>query len=188
LLYVRSGTPLLRQIDGGGQEAKRRAGTENVPGIVGLATALRLAVEEREATAEHCRKLRDRLIAGITSSIPHVLVNGHPTERLPNNVHVTFDLVEGNAATESILVLLDAEGVCASTGSACSSRALEPSHVLAAIGHSASRAFSSLRLTVGRSNTEEQIDYVLKLLPGMVERLRRVSPGYQRFLAEQRGS
>ncbi len=161
LLYVRTGTPLAPIIDGGAQEFKRRAGTENVPGIVSIATALRLAVEKRVASAEHCLRLRNRIIEGITTKIPHTALNGHPTERHPNNVHVTFDYLEGNAATESILRQLDAQGVCASTGSACNSRALEPSHVLKAIGLTPSRAFSSLRLTVGRENTEDEIDRVL---------------------------
>jgi cysteine desulfurase len=181
---VRTGTPLSPIIDGGGQEFKRRAGTENVPGIVGIATALRLAVEERASAAEHCLRLRTRIVEGIMSKIPHAILNGHPIERHPNNVHVTFDYLEGNAATESILVQLDAQGVCASTGSACNSRALEPSHVLKAIGLTPSRAFSSLRLTVGRENTDSEIERVLQILPGIVERLRKASPAYQRFLAQ----
>lgn len=185
LLYIRTGTQPIPLIDGGAQESKCRAGTENVPGIVGIATALKLAIESQASYAAHCTKLRDRLIEGIEKSIPHVKLNGHRTKRLPNNVHFTLDYIEGQAATESILVLLDREGVCASTGSACNSRALEPSHVLKAIGLDASRAFSSLRLTVGKDNTVEEIDTVLGLLPGMVERLRKVSPGYQKFMAAQ---
>lgn len=187
ILYVRQGTPLDRQIDGGGQESKRRAGTENVPGIVGIATALKLATEEMEKSFATCTALRNRLIEGIQAKIPQAHLNGHPTERAPGNVHVTFDWLEGHAATESILVQLDAQGVCASTGSACNSRALEPSHVLTAMGLDASRAFSSVRFTVGKENTQEEIDHVLGLLPPIVDRLRKVSPGYQRFLAESQG-
>lgn len=180
-LYVRRGTPMLPQINGGGQERRRRAGTENVAGIVGLATAMRLAVEQQESSIAHCRRLRDKLIAGITATIPYVQLNGHPTERLPNNVNMLFEFIEG----ESILLLLDQQGICASSGSACTSGSLEASHVLTAMGIAPERAHGSLRLTVGRENTDAEIDQVLALLPSMVERLRSVSPQYKRFLAEQ---
>ncbi|GIV98311.1 MAG: cysteine desulfurase [Herpetosiphonaceae bacterium] len=180
-LYVRRGTPMLPQINGGGQERRRRAGTENVAGIVGLATAMRLAVEQQESSSAHCRRLRDKLIAGITATIPYVQLNGHPTERLPNNVNMLFEFIEG----ESILLLLDQQGICASSGSACTSGSLEASHVLTAMGIAPERAHGSLRLTVGRENTDAEIDQVLALLPSMVERLRSVSPQYKRFLAEQ---
>jgi len=172
ILYVRRGTPFTPMQQGGGQERHRRAGTENVPGVVGLAAALRLAEEGRESHSAHCIKLRDRLIAGIQSSIDRAYLNGHPTQRLPNNVNFAFEYVEG----ESILLSLDFAGVAASSGSACTSASLEPSHVLMALGVPVEVAHGSLRLTVGEDNTEEDIDYVLSLLPGIIERLRAMSP------------
>jgi cysteine desulfurase len=186
VLYMRDGVSVTQLIHGGGQEMKRRAGTENVAGIVGFATALRLAIDEQTSATLHCRKLRDRLISGLTEMIPYTHLNGHPTQRLPNNVHVTFDFIEGEKTTESVLVQLDQQGICASTGSACNSRALHPSHVLKAIGLPPSSAHSSLRLTVGRENTDAQIGRVLELLPGIVEKLRSVSPLYHRFMRERR--
>lgn len=174
-LFVRHGLPVQAIIDGGGQELRRRAGTENVPGIVGFAAALQLAVEDQPARVAICRRLRDRLIAGVMSSIPDVTLNGHPTERLPNNVHVTFGAIEGDRTTESLLVLLDQREICASTGSACNTRAIEPSHVLRAIGLSDAAAHSSLRFTVGWRNTDAEIEHVLAVLPDVVQRRRRVS-------------
>ncbi|HEY1011310.1 MAG TPA: aminotransferase class V-fold PLP-dependent enzyme, partial [Herpetosiphonaceae bacterium] len=181
MLYVRRGVPLLPQVNGGSQERRLRAGTENVPGIVGLATALKLAAERYEQNAAHCAMLRDRLIAGIEAAIPHVHLNGHRTRRLPNNVNISFEFIEG----ESMLLLLDQQNISASSGSACTSGSLEPSHVLTALGMSVERAHGSLRLTVGHENTVEQIDRVLELLPPMVERLRAVSPMYRQHLAER---
>ena len=153
---------------GGGQERDRRSGTENVPGIVGLAEALRLADAEREQVSLHVMNLRDSLIHGIQERIEGVRLNGHPTERLPNNVNVSFENVEG----EPILLGLDFAGICASSGSACSSASLEPSHVLTAIGLPADLAQGSLRITVGKQNTDEEIDYLLDTLTDLVTRLR----------------
>jgi cysteine desulfurase len=174
-LYVRRGTPLLPQINGGGQERRRRAGTENVAGIVGLATALRLAEEQRSGYVEHCLALRDRLIAGVLERVPRSFLNGDPERRLPNNANLAFEYVEG----ESVLLLLDQAGIAASSGSACSSGSLEASHVLTALGIPYERAIGSVRFTVGRSTTAEDIDYVLDTLPGLIERLRSVSPAYR---------
>lgn len=174
-LYVRRGVPLLAQINGGGQERRRRAGTENVPGIVGFATALRLAEERREAYVAHCLALRERLIDGIISRIPDVRLNGHRTQRLPNNVNVSFAATDG----ESILLLLDQAGIAASSGSACSSGSLEPSHVLKAIGLDDELAHGSVRLTVGKDTTTADIDVVLDRLPAMIERLRSVAPHWR---------
>lgn len=169
VLYVRRGVPLLPQMHGGGQERGRRSGTENVAGIVGLAIALRLAQEEREAYNAHCLRLRDRLIAGILERIPSARLNGHPTRRLPNNAHFCFEHVDG----ESILVGLDQQGICASGGSACTAGALEPSHVLIAIGVPPEVARGAVRFTVGRQNTPEQIERVLDLLPRIIEGMTR---------------
>ena len=173
-LYVRHGVPLLSQINGGGQERRRRAGTENIPGIVGFAEALRLAEERRDSYVEHCLALRERLIEGALARVPFTYVNGHRTQRLPNNANLLFDFVEG----ESLLLLLDQQGFCASAGSACAAGSVEPSHVLTALGVGARRALGSVRFTVGRSTTTEQIDHLLDLLPGMVERLRGMSSEY----------
>ncbi len=167
VLYVRRGVPLLPQIHGGGQERNRRSSTENVAGIVGLAAALRLAQEERESFNAHCLRLRDRLIAGLLGRIPSARLSGHPTRRLPNNAHFCFEHVDG----ESLLVRLDQEGICASGGSACSAGALEPSHVLTAMGLPPEVARGALRLTVGRRNTAEQIERVLDLLPQIIEEM-----------------
>ena len=168
VLYVRRGTPFTPQQLGGAQERQRRAGTENMPGIVGTAVALALADGEREAASAHCIRLRDRLIEGMRERIPGVRLNGHPTLRLPNNANFSFEGVEG----EPVLLGLDFAGVAASSGSACSSGSLEPSHVLLALGMSADLAHGSLRLTLGRDNTEEDVDYVLRVLPDLVGRLR----------------
>ena len=168
VLYVRRGTPFVPQHQGGAQERQRRAGTENLPGIVGTAVALKLAAEEREANSRHSAQLRDRLITGIQERVGRVRLNGHPTLRLPNNANFSFEGVEG----EPILLGLDFAGVAASSGSACSSGSLEPSHVLLALGMPADQAGSSLRLTVGSDNTDEDVDHVLKVLPDLVSRLR----------------
>jgi cysteine desulfurase len=174
-LYVRRGTPLLPQINGGGQERRRRAGTENVAGIVGMATALRLAEERRESYAAKCAALRDRLIAGVLERIPYSSLNGHPTRRLPNNANIAFEFVEG----ESVLLLLDQQGIAASSGSACTSGSLEASHVLIALGLPYERAIGSVRFSIGKATTEADIDYVLDILPPLIERLRSVSPAYR---------
>ena len=171
-LYVRRGTPLLPQVNGGGQERRRRAGTENVAGIVGLAAALRLAEEGRAEYAGRCAALRDRLIAGLLERVPDAYLNGHPTRRLPNNANLAFEHVEG----ESVLLLLDQAGVAASSGSACSSGSLEASHVLTALGLPYERAIGSVRFTVGRSTTTADVDYVVESLPPLIERLRALAP------------
>ncbi len=172
VLYVRRGTPLLPQQQGGSQERYRRAGTENNPGIVGTAKALELAVAEQETERRRLIALRDRTINAIMQRIPRVRLNGHPTERLPNNINFSFESVEG----EPILLGLDMAGICASSGSACTSASLEPSHVLVALGLSADIAHASLRLTLGRDTTDADIDYLMDTLPGIVERLRALSP------------
>ncbi|MGC8837331.1 MAG: cysteine desulfurase NifS [Anaerolineae bacterium] len=174
VLYARRGVSFWPMQTGGGQERNRRAGTENVPYIVGLATALRLAYEELEEHNARLVRLRDRLIQGVLQSIPDSQLTGHPTNRLPNSASFVFRGIEG----ESILLNLDMEGICASSGSACTSASLEPSHVLLALGLPHEVAHGSLRLTLGRSNTEEQVDRVLEVLPGIVQKLRAMSPLY----------
>jgi cysteine desulfurase len=172
LLYARRGVPLLPTQTGGGHEYGRRAGTENVPYIVGLATALELATQEMETSNARIIQLRDRLISGVLEGIPDSQLTGHPTQRLPNNASFLFRYIEG----ESILLNLDLAGVAASSGSACTSGSLEPSHVLSAMGFSHEVAHGSLRLSLGKENTLEQIEYVLQILPGIVEKLRQMSP------------
>jgi cysteine desulfurase len=171
-LYVRKGTRLVPLMHGGGQEKRCRAGTENVPAIVGLGKAVELAEQEMDEEAERLSYLRDKLINGLIEEITHIRLNGHPKKRLPNNVNVSVDFVEG----ESLLLNLDLEGICASTGSACSSASLEPSHVLLALGLLAEQAHGSLRFTLGRENTEAEVERVLEVLPGIVTRLRAMSP------------
>ena len=168
VLYVRSGSAWTPQQQGGSQEAKRRAGTENVAGILGLATALARAEAEREREAPRLRGLRDRLIRQVLERIPASRLTGHPTLRLSNNASFVFDGVEG----EAILMALDVQGVAASTGSACTSASLDPSHVLIALGLPAPLAIGSLRLTLGRGNTEADIERVIEVLPPIVQRLR----------------
>ena len=170
VLFVRRGAPFLPLLLGGGQERERRSGTENIAGIVGLAAALDLADAGREAASQHCAALRDRIIREVTDSIPDTNLNGHPTERLPNNINFSFEGVEG----ESILLGLDMAGVAASSGSACSSGSLEPSHVLLALGQTAELARSSLRITLGKENTEAEVDYLLAVLGDLVARLRQL--------------
>jgi cysteine desulfurase len=167
-LYVRRGTRYWPQQQGGSQERGRRAGTENVAGIVGLATALRRAVEQRESSNQHARRLRDRLIEGILSRVPGAKLTGHPADRLPNNASFVIEGVEG----ESMLIALDQEGILASSGSACTSASLEPSHVLLAIGIAPRLAHGSLRLTTGLGDTDEHIDRFLEVFPGIVARLQ----------------
>ena len=174
-LYIRKGTKLHPLIHGGGQEGRRRAGTENVPGIMALGEAARLARLEREERYLYTKKLRDTLEKGILENIPHVLVNGHPQLRLPNTLSVCFLGIEG----ESILMDLNFQGVWASSGSACSSGSLEPSHVLLAIGLSHEQAHGSVRFSVGKFNTQGEIEKVLEVLPSTIERLREMSPMWQ---------
>ena len=170
VLFVRRGTPFLPQQLGGGQERERRSGTENIPGIVGLATALQIAEGERGETVEHCRYLRDMILQRVPEEIPGTHLNGHATERLANNVNFSIAGVEG----EPVLLGLDMAGVAASSGSACSSGSLEPSHVLLALGQSAELARGSLRLTLGRSNTAAEVDYLFSILGDLVNRLREM--------------
>ena len=168
VLYVKRGTPFEPQMMGGGQERERRSGTENVPGIVGMAEAFRLACQERETTAARCVAMRDRIIEGLQDRVEHAHLNGHPVERLPNNVNISFEAVEG----EPILLGLDFAGISASSGSACSSASLEPSHVLLAIGLAAELAQGSIRITLGKDNTDEEVEYLLSVMPDFVNRLR----------------
>jgi cysteine desulfurase len=167
ILYARQGVRLLPQLQGGSQERGRRAGTENVAGIVGAATAFRLAQEELAEVTPRLEALRDRLIEGILA-IPRSRLTGHPTERLPNNASFCFQGVEG----ESILLNLDLLGIAASTGSACTSGSVDPSHVLVAMGLPPEWSHGSLRLTLGKVNTEADVETVISVLPGIIEKLR----------------
>lgn len=173
-LYVRKGVRIPALILGGAQERRKRAGTENVPGIVGMGKAIELATAELEDNAAKMKVLRDRLIFGIPARIPDVKLNGHPTERLPNNVNFSIRFIEG----ESILLMLDLNGIAVSSGSACTSGSLDPSHVLLAMGLPHEVAHGSLRLTLSEFTTPEEIDYVLDTLPPIVEKLRAMSPLY----------
>ncbi len=168
VLYIRRGTSLVPALTGGGHEHGHRPGTVNVAEIVGLATALKLAQQNRESENARVSRLRDRLIAGVLERVPDVRLTGHPTERLPNSASFAFKGVEG----ESILLALDLEGICVSTGSACTTGETEPSFVLTAMGLPREWAIGSVRMTLGHSNTEQDIDHVLAVLPGIVERLR----------------
>ena len=169
-LYIRRATPYLPLLHGGGQERERRSGTENIPGIVGFSLALERAQAGRKEAGEHCAALRDRIIQRVVSKIPRCQLNGHPTHRLPNNVNFSFQGVEG----EATLLGLDAAGIAASSGSACSSGSLEPSHVLLALGQSAELARGSLRVTLGKDNTEQEIDYFLATLERLIPQLREL--------------
>ena len=173
-LYMKKGIRLPSYVMGGAQERNRRAGTENVAGIVGLGAAIALATQTLEESAARMTRLRDKLIAGIAQRIPEVKLNGHPTMRLPNNVNYSIKYIEG----ESILLMLDMNGIAASSGSACTSGSLDPSHVLLALGLSHEVAHGSVRLTLSDETTEEDIDYVLDVLPKVAERLRAMSPLY----------
>lgn len=174
VLYVRRGTYVLPMLFGGAQERQLRPGTEAMPGIAGLGMAAELARTNLAANAEHVSKLRDKLIAGLTEKIPYIKLNGHPSERLPNNVNVSISYIEG----EGMLLSLDMAGIAASSGSACTSGSLDPSHVLLAIGLDHATAHGSLRLSLSHNTTDEDIDYVLDKLPAIVERLRMMSPLY----------
>jgi len=171
-LYIRKGTRLVSFMNGGEQERNRRASTENVPGLVGFGKAVEITQQEMKEEAERVKCLRDKLTQGLLESIDHTRLNGHPVKRLPNNVNITVDFVEG----ESMLLNLDLEGICASTGSACSTANLEPSHVLLAIGLSHEQSHGSLRFSLGKWNTEEEIDRVLEILPRVIAKLRAMSP------------
>ena len=171
VLYAKQGLPLVNVIEGGAQERGKRAGTENLPAIMGMAAALKDACGRMQENAEKVSALRDRLIAGL-SKIPHSALNGDPAHRLPGNVSFCFEGIEG----ESLLLLLDAKGICASSGSACTSGSLDPSHVLLAIGRTHEVAHGSLRLSLCETNTEAEIDYMLQEIPPVVEYLRSMSP------------
>ncbi|MGI6317779.1 MAG: cysteine desulfurase NifS [Dethiobacteria bacterium] len=171
-LYIKKGLRVPGLLHGGGQEGKLRAGTENVPAIVGFGKACELAQQNMAKRKEHLEKLSKRLQEGILNTIPNTLLTGHSSQRLPGNVSVCFEFVEG----ESILLMLDSYGIMASSGSACTSGALDPSHVLMALGLPHEIAHGSLRLTLGKDNTEEDVERVLEVLPGIIANLRRISP------------
>ena len=173
-LYIRKGIVVPPLLHGGAQERRKRAGTENVAGIVGLGKAIEIACSDIEGTSKRMCYLRDKLINGIEASIPEVKLNGHRTERLPGNVNFSIKYIEG----ESILLMLDINGIAASSGSACTSGSLDPSHVLLAMGMPHETAHGSLRLTLGDDTTEDDIDYVLEVLPEIVVKLRKMSPLY----------
>ncbi len=178
VLYARRGVPLTSLIEGGAQERGKRAGTENIPAIMGMAAALKEACEHMEANAAHVTHLRDRLIEGL-SQIPHSALNGDPVNRLPGNVSFCFEGIEG----ESLLLLLDSKGICASSGSACTSGSLDPSHVLLAIGRPHEVAHGSLRLSLSEWNTDEEIDHILAEVPWVVEYLRNMSPMWKDLIS-----
>lgn len=180
-LYLRNGLKLGPLIHGGAQERARRAGTHNVPGIVGMGEAARLAVQDMEVNAKKQIEIRDYLIERIEKEIPYVRVNGHRKKRLPNNVNVCFRFIEG----ESLLIMLDQKGICASSGSACTSGSLDPSHVLLAIGLPHEIAHGSLRLTLSEETTKGEADYVVDNLKMIVERLRSMSPLYDDFVKKE---
>lgn len=171
VLYIKKGTKIKPIMHGGHQQKGLRPGTENVAGFVGMAKALEIAQKNKRKESLRLSVLRDKLIEGIGKRIPKTYLNGHPTERLPNNVNISFLDIEG----EALLLYLDAQGIYASTGSACTSASLDPSHVIVATGKPFEQAHGSLRFSLGRSTTEEDIDYVLERLPGVVEKLREMS-------------
>lgn len=175
-LYVRKGTILKTLMTGGGHERSRRSGTENVAGIVGFGQAAKIARESLVEEAERLRRLRDRLESGLKARIPHIHINAEGAERLPNTSNIMVDFAEG----EGLVISLDLKGVAVSTGSACSSGSLEPSHVLTAIGKTPDEAHGSLRFSLNSMNTEAEVDYVVEILPGIVDRLRELSPFYKR--------
>ena len=181
-LYIRKGVKIRSFIHGGAQERKRRAGTENVPGIVGMGTAAKRAADTREERTANEVEVRDYLIDRVLKEIPYSRLNGHRTDRLPNNANFSFRFIEG----ESLLIMLDGKGICASSGSACTSGSLDPSHVLLAIGLPHEIAHGSLRLTINEEITKEDIDYVVENLKAIIERLRNMSPLYEDFIKKQK--
>lgn len=182
LLYIRKGIRVGSFVHGGAQERSRRAGTENVPGIVGFGVAAERACGYMSEKCRRETELRDYMIGKIEKEIPYCQLNGHREKRLPNNVNFSFEFVEG----ESLLIMLDMKGICASSGSACTSGALDPSHVLLATGLSHEKAHGSLRLTLSTDNTEREIDYVVDCIKDIVKRLRDMSPLYEDFLKKER--
>lgn len=181
-LYIKKNVKITSFIQGGGQEKGRRASTENVAGIVGLGKAIDLASQNLDNYNEKLLKMKNMLVDGIMKKIPFVRLNGHPEKRLPGNANFSFEFIEG----ESLLLMLDMKGIAGSSGSACSSGSLDPSHVLLAIGLSHEIAHGSLRLTLGESNTEDDVNYVLEILPPIVERLRDMSPLYEKVKRGER--
>ncbi len=181
-LYMKKGIKIHNFIHGGAQEKKKRAGTENIPAIVGYGKAAELAKANMEHHVTELTRLREKLINGIVETIPHIKINGHRTDRLPGNANISFEFIEG----EGILLLLDQLGIGASSGSACTSGSLDPSHVLMALGLPHELAHGSLRLTVGDFTTEDDIDYILENLPKVIARLRDLSPLYQTYLKEHK--
>lgn len=177
-LYIRKGIKITPLIHGGAQERNRRAGTENIDSIIGMGTAIELATKEMPEEIERLTKLRDKLIDGILEKIPYSKLNGPRENRAPGNCNISFEFIEG----ESVLLLLDMNDVCASSGSACTSGSLDPSHVLLAIGLPHEKAHGSLRLSLGLYNTEEDVDYLLEKLPPIVNRMREISPLYEEFI------
>lgn len=177
-LYVRKGIKLKSFMHGGAQEKGRRAGTENVPGIVGLGKAIELCMEHLQDESNRQAELRDYLIEQVLAKVPYCRVNGHRINRLPNNVNISFRFIEG----ESLLIMLDMKGICASSGSACTSGSLDPSHVLLGIGLPHEIAHGSLRITLGERSTKEEVDYLIEVLQGIVSRLRDMSPLYEDFM------
>ena len=178
IMYIRKGVKIGSFVHGGAQERKRRAGTHNVPGIVGIGKAVELARDNMKERMEYETKLRDHLISRVMEEIPYAKLNGDKVKRLPNNVNVCFRFIEG----ESMLILLDQNGVCGSSGSACTSGSLDPSHVLLAIGLPHEIAHGSLRLTLSEKNTMEEVDFTVDKLKGIIERLRSMSPLYEDFV------
>ncbi|WP_297130531.1 cysteine desulfurase NifS [Terrisporobacter sp.] len=181
-LYMKKGVRIQNLIHGGAQERRKRAGTENIPAIVGYGKAAEIAKGNMESHISELTRLRNKLIDGVLERIPHTRLNGHRTNRLPGNANFSFEFIEG----EGILLLLDQLGIAASSGSACTSGSLDPSHVLMSIGLTHEWAHGSLRLTVGDFTTDDDIDYILENLPGVIERLRSFSPLYQTYLKEQK--
>lgn len=180
-LYIRKTVKLKALIHGGAQERRRRGGTENVPAIVGFGKAVEVALNKMESEDERLSILRDYFIQKVITTIPYVKLNGHPTKRLPNNVNLSFEFIEG----ESLLIMLDMKGICGSSGSACTSGSLDPSHVLLAIGLPHEIAHGSLRITLGESTTKEDLDYVVDSLVVIVNRLRDMSPMYEDFASKK---
>lgn len=183
MMYIRKGVKILSFVHGGAQERRRRAGTHNVPGIVGMGKATELAIRDMDKNTAYETKLRDHLIERVLKEIPYTRLNGHRTNRLPNNANFCFRFIEG----ESMLILLDQAGICGSSGSACTSGSLDPSHVLLAIGLPHEIAHGSLRLTLSPETTMEEIDYTVDTLKKIIERLRGMSPLYEDFVRKNGG-
>ena len=181
-LYIRKGIKMRSFVHGGGQERKRRAGTENIPAIVGYGAAVERAMSTMKERTDKEIELRDYLIDRVLKEVPYTRLNGHRTERLPNNANFSFQFIEG----ESLLIMLDMEGICGSSGSACTSGSLDPSHVLLAIGLPHEIAHGSLRLTLSNETTKEDIDYVVEKVKEIVARLRNMSPLYEDFMKKQK--